>query len=78
MLETFRERWQEDEKKSVVTKVGEKTWHDWRCVGLFSGKADNRPCRTFGSRKLQLRATIVEWYCRINMSDAERRLTVFE
>lgn len=34
------------QKESVVTEVGEKTWHDsTKAVGLFSGKADNRPCR---------------------------------
>jgi len=43
------------QEESVVTKVGEKTWHDsTKAVGLFSGKADNRPCRILRSRKTRL------------------------
>lgn len=57
-VRTFRARWKtstEDRKNSFVTKVGEKTWHDsTKAAGLFSGKADNHPRRTFRSRKTRL------------------------
>lgn len=59
-------------RNPVVSKVSEKTWHDsTETVGLFSGKADNRPCRTSGSRKTRLATHNGRIADRINTSDAD-------